>query len=166
MDTSLFANLSLAVDATLQSYKVFCFFTYTSWLKLCQINVVDCNEFCILSHLPISCTLNFMTIIISFFLSFFLFETGYLSFAHFINVDFLNTQIFLRYNLTNNTQPTGSWLKEYGLNALTEHHAMKECWGSGCIVPRILDLALDWGERSTSRLGCLPPGKELLVPIG
>jgi hypothetical protein len=28
--------------------------------------------------------------------------------------------------------------------ALTEHHAMKGCSGSGCIAPRILDLGTSW----------------------
>jgi hypothetical protein len=27
---------------------------------------------------------------------------------------------------------------------LTEHHAMKAYWGSGAIVPRILDLGTTW----------------------
>jgi hypothetical protein len=28
--------------------------------------------------------------------------------------------------------------------ALTEHHAMKACWGSGGVTPRILDLGIRW----------------------
>jgi hypothetical protein len=34
---------------------------------------------------------------------------------------------------------------------LTEHHAVKAYWGSGCIAPNILVSALDGGERSASR---------------
>jgi hypothetical protein len=36
---------------------------------------------------------------------------------------------------------------------LTEHHATKAYWGSGCIAPRILTSAIDWGEWSASRTG-------------
>jgi hypothetical protein len=39
-------------------------------------------------------------------------------------------------------------------------------WGSECIDPHILDLALAGGEWSTSLPASLPPGKELPVPIG
>jgi hypothetical protein len=30
------------------------------------------------------------------------------------------------------------------LFSLTEHHAMKAYWGSGCIAPRILELGTRW----------------------
>jgi hypothetical protein len=40
---------------------------------------------------------------------------------------------------------------------LTEHHAMKVYWGSGCIAPCILDLGTNGGEWSASRPGRFTP---------
>jgi hypothetical protein len=40
---------------------------------------------------------------------------------------------------------------------LTKHHAMKTYWESGGIAPRILDLELDVGEWSATRLGRFTP---------
>jgi hypothetical protein len=53
------------------------------------------------------------------------------------------------------------------LCALTEHHAMKACWGSGGIAPLILYVGTRLevsGQLHTP--DALPPGKVPLVPIG
>jgi hypothetical protein len=49
---------------------------------------------------------------------------------------------------------------------LTEHHAMKACWRSGCIAPRIFDLGIKWRwvVNFTPRL-LYPQGKSLLLPL-
>jgi hypothetical protein len=47
---------------------------------------------------------------------------------------------------------------------LTKHHAMKTYWGSGGIVPRILDLGTRWREWSASR-PLYPPAKSLRCPL-
>jgi hypothetical protein len=38
------------------------------------------------------------------------------------------------------------------------HH--EDVWESGNVAPQVLNLALDWGERSASHLIALPFGKE------
>jgi hypothetical protein len=41
--------------------------------------------------------------------------------------------------------------------ALTEHHTMKTCWGSGGVASHIFTSALDGGKWSASRPGCFIP---------
>jgi hypothetical protein len=49
--------------------------------------------------------------------------------------------------------------------ALTEHHAIKEYWGSGGISPRIIDIGTRCWCGQLHALAALPSGEEPLVPI-
>jgi hypothetical protein len=50
---------------------------------------------------------------------------------------------------------------------LTEHRAIKVCWGSGGILPSILDLGTIWEVSGHLHApAALSPEKEPLVPIG
>jgi hypothetical protein len=70
-------------------------------------------------------------------------------------------------SLTKHLTPTHKVKVKVKLSlCLTKHHAMKAYWGSGGIVPRILDLGTTWMSGQLHAPAALPPGKEPLVSIG